>query len=80
MLFHAVPRRGASLEGCFTDVIFLSRLAPPLGLCRGRCLCGLYSALSQDSRLVVEDIHLVVWGLSFGKVDGVRIMPQDHLA
>ena len=46
-------------------------LAPPLGLCRGEDLCGLYSALSQDGKLVVEDILLVVWGLCFGKVDGV---------
>ncbi|CDQ76515.1 unnamed protein product [Oncorhynchus mykiss] len=34
-------------------------------------LCGLYSALSQDGKLVVEDIPLVVWGLCFGKVDAV---------
>ena len=27
--------------------------------------------LSQDGKLVVEDIPLVVWGLCFGKVDGV---------
>jgi hypothetical protein len=26
----------------------------------------LYSALSQDGKLVVEDIPLVVWGLCFG--------------
>ena len=71
MLFHAVPRRGASLEGCVTDVIFLSGLAPPLGLCRGGDLCGPYSALSQDGKLVVEDIPPVVWGLCFGKVGGV---------
>ena len=32
---------------------------------------GLYSALSQDGKLVVEDIPLVVWGLCFGKVGGV---------
>jgi len=44
---------------------------PPLGLCRGGDLCGLYSALSQDGKLVVEDIPLVVWGLCFGKVGGV---------
>ena len=31
----------------------------------------LYSALSQDGKLVVEDIPLVVWGLCFGKVGGV---------
>ena len=42
-----------------------------LGLCRGGDLCGLYSALSQDGKLVVEDIPLVVWGLCFGKVGGV---------
>ena len=41
-----------------------------LGLCRGGDLCGLYSALSQDGTLVVEDIPLVVWGLCFGKVGG----------
>ena len=46
-------------------------MAPPLGLCHGRVLCGLYSALSQDGKLVVEDIPLVVWGLCFGKVGGV---------
>ncbi|XP_055721765.1 ATP-dependent RNA helicase A protein-like [Salvelinus fontinalis] len=43
----------------------------PLGLCRGGDLCGLYSALSQDGKLVVEDFPLVVWGLCFGKVGGV---------
>jgi hypothetical protein len=32
-------------------------------------LCGLYSALSQVGKLVVEDITLV--GLCFGKVGGV---------
>ena len=37
----------------------------------GGDLCGLYSALSQDGKLVVEDISLVVWGLCFGKVGGV---------
>ena len=38
---------------------------------RGGDLCGLYSALSQDGKLVVEDIPLVGWGLYFGKVGGV---------
>jgi hypothetical protein len=52
-------------------VIFLSGLAPPLGLCRGGDHCGRYSALSQDVKLVVEDIPLVVSGLCFGKVGGV---------
>ena len=52
-------------------MVFLSGLVPPLGLCRGGDLCGLYSALSQDDKLVVEDIPLVVWGLCFGKVGGV---------
>ena len=52
-------------------MVFLSGLAPPLGLWRGGDLCGLYSTLSQDGKLVVEDIPLVVWGLCFGKVDGV---------
>ena len=52
-------------------MILLSGLAPPLGLCRGGDLCGLYSALSQDGKMVVEDIPLVVWGLCFGKVGGV---------
>ena len=52
-------------------MVILSGLAPPLGLCRGGGLCGLYSALSQDGKLVVEDIPLVVWGLCFGKVGGV---------
>ena len=28
----------------------------------------LYSAFSQDGKLVVEDIPLGVWGLGFGKV------------
>ena len=57
--------------GLVTDVIFLSGLAPPLGLCRGGDLCELYSALSQDGKLVVEDIPLMVWGLCFVKVGGV---------
>ena len=52
-------------------MIFLSGLAPPLGLCRGGDLRGLYSAWSQDGKLAVEDIPLVVWGLCFGKVGGV---------
>ena len=52
-------------------MIFLSGLAHLLGLCRGGDLCGLYSALSQDGKLVVEDIPLVVWGLCFGKEGGV---------
>ena len=52
-------------------MIVLSGLAPRLGLCRGGDLCGLYSALSQDGKLVVEDIPLVVWGLCVGKVGGV---------
>ena len=34
-------------------------------------LWAIYSALSQDGNLVVEDIPLVVWGLCFGKVGGV---------
>jgi hypothetical protein len=41
------------------------------GLCCGGHLCGLYSALSQDGKLVVEDIPQVVRGLCFGKVVGV---------
>ena len=52
-------------------MIFLSGLALLLGLSRDGDLRGLYLALSQDSRLVVEDIPLVVWGLFFGKVGGV---------
>ena len=52
-------------------MIFLSGLAAPLGVCRGGDICGLYSALSQDGKLVNEDISLVVWGLCFGKVGGV---------
>ena len=52
-------------------MVILSGVAPPLGLCRGGDLCGLYLALSQDGKLVVEDIPLVVWGLCFGKVGGV---------
>ena len=46
--------------------MFLSDLAPPLGLCRGGDLCGLYSP-SHTTR----DIPRVVWGLCFGKVGGV---------
>ena len=42
-------------------MIFLSRL------CRGGDLCGLYSALSQDGTLVVEDIPLVVWDCALAK-------------
>ena len=52
-------------------MIFLSGLAPLRGLCSGGVLCGLNTALSQDGKLVVEDIPLVVWGLCFGKVGGV---------
>ena len=52
-------------------MVFLSGFAPFLGLCRGRDLCGLYSALAQDGKLVGEDIPLVMWGLYFGKVGGV---------
>ena len=52
-------------------MVFLSWLAHPIGLCSGGDLCGLYSAWSQDGKLVVEDIPLVVWGLCFGKVGGV---------
>ena len=39
-----------------------------MGLCRGGDLGVLYSALSQDSKLVAEGIPQVVWGLCFGKV------------
>ena len=49
---------------------FLSGLAHPLGLCRGGELCGLYSALAQDGKLVVEYILQVVGGLGIGKVGG----------
>ena len=52
-------------------MIFLSGLKPPLGLCCGGDLHGLYSALSQDGKLVVEDFPLVVWGLCFDKVGGI---------
>uniref|UniRef100_A0A674CYC4 Zinc finger protein 692-like n=1 Tax=Salmo trutta TaxID=8032 RepID=A0A674CYC4_SALTR len=34
-------------------------------------LCGLYSALSQDGKLVVEDIPLVVWGSALAKWVGL---------
>jgi hypothetical protein len=44
-------------------VILLSGLVPSLGLCCGGDLCGLYPALSQDDKLVVEGIPLVVWGI-----------------
>ena len=52
-------------------MVILSGLAPPLGLCRGGDLCGLYSALTQEGKFEVEDIPLVVWGLCFGNVGGV---------
>ncbi|XP_071023796.1 diacylglycerol O-acyltransferase 2-like isoform X3 [Oncorhynchus clarkii lewisi] len=55
----------------YTYVMVTRRRPPPLGLCRGGDLCGIYSALSQDGKLVVEDIPLVVWGLCLGKVGGV---------
>ena len=48
-------------------MIFLSGLAPPLGLCRGGDLCGLYLALSHDGKLVVE----VVWGCALAKWVGL---------
>ena len=72
VLFHAVPRRGALLEWVESLTLF-SYLGwrSPLVLWRGRDLCGLYSALTQDGKLVVEDIPLVMWGLCFGKVGGV---------
>ena len=72
MLFHAIPRRGASLEWV-ESLTWSSCLGwqAPLGLCRGGDLCGLYSALSQDGKLMVEEIPLVVWWLCFGKVGGV---------
>ena len=44
------------------------RVGAPLGFVPCGDLCGLYRALSQCSKLVVEDIPLVVWGLCFGKV------------
>ena len=49
-------------------MLYLSGLAPPPWLYRGGDLCELYSALSQDGKLVVEDIPPVVWGLRCGKV------------
>ena len=52
-------------------MVVLSGLAPPFGVGRGGDLCGLYSALSQDGKLVVEDIPLVVQRLCFGKAGGV---------
>ena len=69
-LSHAVPGGGASPE--WVDSLMWSSCLgwrPPLGLCHGGDLCGLYSALSQDGKLVVEVIPL--WGLCFGKVGGV---------
>ena len=45
----------------------MSGLAPPLGC----VVAEIFVALSQDVKLVVEDIPLVVWGLCFGKVGGV---------
>jgi len=65
-LSHAVPGGGASPE--WVDSLMWS---PCLGWRHGGDLCGLYSALSQDGKLVVEVIPLVVWGLCFGKVGGV---------
>ena len=72
MFFHAVHGRGASLEWV-ESLTWSSCLGwhHPSGLCRGGDLRGLYSALSQNSKLVGEDIRLVVWGLCFGKVGGV---------
>ena len=52
-------------------MIFLSGLAPPLGLCRGGDLCGLDSPSRDKAELVVADIPLVVGGRCFGKVGGV---------
>ena len=52
-------------------MIFLSGLGPSLGFVAWGDLHGLYSALSQDGKLVVGDIPLVVWGLCFGKVGAV---------
>ena len=52
-------------------MIFLSGLPPLLGLCRGGDLCGLYSALSQDGKLVDENIPLVVWGCALAKWVGL---------
>ena len=52
-------------------MIFLSGLAPHLGLFFGGDLRGLYPASSQDGKLVVGDIPLVMCGLCFGKVVGV---------
>ena len=75
VLFHAVLRRGASLE--WVESLTWSSCLDcrlPLG-CAVADLCGLYLALSQDGKLVVEDIPLVVWGLCFGKVGGVYILP-----
>ena len=51
-------------------MIFLSGLAPPLGLCRGGDSCGLSAAVSQDGQLVVDVITLVVWGLCGGNGGG----------
>ena len=59
------------LLNCRRYITHPSGLTPPLGLCRCEDICGLYSALSQDGKLVVEVIPLVVWGLCFGKVGGV---------
>ena len=41
------------------------------GLSRGGDLCGLYSALSLDGKLVVEDIPLVVWACALAKWVGL---------
>lgn len=70
-----VPSLGGGASPGWVDSLLWSACLgwrpPHLGLYRGGDLCGLYSALSQDGKLVVEDIPLVVWGLCFGKVGGV---------
>ena len=71
LLFHAVPRRGASLE--WVDVIFLSSLAPPSGSCRamGEIFVGYTQPCLRVVRWGSVVIPLVGWGLCFGKVAGV---------
>ena len=71
MLFHAVPRRGASLEWVDHRRDLPVRFCIPSGSCLGGGdLHGLYLPLSQGCMLVV-DIPLVVCGLCFEKVGGV---------
>ena len=52
-------------------MIFLSGFAPPRARAVEDIFMGYSQHLSQDSKLVIEDIPLVVWGLCLDKVGGV---------